>query len=310
MKDYEQLGSQALLDKGFTIDFLMTEHRDLLKRLRLDSDMGEGNIPLREDSDDPQDLESVAAYVIYQAVQWPYPDQVYGIELSTYLQEAANKYVEQNSIGLWGNHGKSEIVDVALASHHKRSFNQIKPESLTDAVIKAGIARNAEQLSDLPERKLSPEIALYAIQVSPLVFPLIPESLKTQQIIDLAVGSNGLNIAHLKEEEKSANRCIDAVKSNPFSIVFVPKEHQKPSLLKKALAGDGMAAQHIDDDILTPDLQKIAIKQNPLVLIAKPSLANHQNLRWASKHHPDIKNEEWYREMVKNPANEVAGLEQ
>ena len=298
MNSYESFGVEELVQKGFTVDFLIEQHGDLLKRLRLESDIGEGQIPNQGKEDDPQDLESVAAYVIYTCVQWPYQDSVFGLDMQDFLQDAAVKYVNEYHIQVWGNINKSRIVDAALAARHDNVLHEIAPENQTHRVIVKALSRNPEQFKMIVEDKKSVDYALLALTINPAVLPLIAEKFRTEAVVDLAIRNNGLNLAFIKEEQKTAARCVDAVQQNPGAIVFVPRKLQKGGLLKTALSGNGLSVEYLDEALITPALQKVSIKENAHVLMIKESFCTPENLKYAAKHHPEIKAEAWFKTLA------------
>lgn len=298
MKLYESLGAEALMKNGFTIDFLIADHQELLKRLRLESDMGEGNIPNQGKDGDPQDLESVAAYIIYNCIQWPYPDNAFGFDMKGYLQDAACQYISEYNIQPYGNINKSRIVDAALAAKHPRVLRDIHSENQTPDVIEKALKRNPEQFKVIAQEKKSVDYALMALNNNPAVFPMIEEQYWTKHLIDQGIQKNGLNLGFIKEDQKTATRCAAAVKQNPGAIVFVPQHLQTAGLLKTALSGDGLSVEHINDELITPDLQKVAIKENAHVLMIKESFCTPENIKLAAKHHPEIKGEKWFKDLV------------
>jgi hypothetical protein len=296
MKLYEKIGAQSLQDKGFTIDFLKAEHGEVLKRLRLASDMGDGLIP-KQETEDPLDLDSVAAYVIYQCIQWPYPDNVEGIDMRHWMQEAACRYAKESNLSNYGNVNRSRIADYAMASINKDALKEIRSENLTEDIVMCGISLNPEQVSAVP-KWVNEEVALKALKINPSVFGLIPQHARTDAVVNAALTANGLHLGHLTNEERTLERCELALKSSPGAIAFVPKELQSVKMIAEAVSHDGLSLEYLDEHMKTDEVIKAALSENPHVLLLSENYCRPVYVKFAAKTHPEIKKESWFKEIA------------
>jgi hypothetical protein len=263
----------------------------VLKRLRLASDMGDGLIP-RQETEDPLDLDSVAAYVIYQCIQWPYPDNVEGIDMRHWMQEAACRYAKESNLFNYGNVNRSRIADYAMASINKDALKEIRSENLTEDIVMCGISLNPEQVSAVP-KWVNEEVALKALKINPSVFGLIPQHARTDAVVNVALTANGLHLGHLTNEERTVERCELALKSSPGAIAFVPKELQSVKMIAEAVS-----LEYLDEHMKTDEVIKAALSDNPHVLLLSENYCRPVYVKFAAKTHPEIKKESWFKEIA------------
>lgn len=293
-----------LLSLGMDAQWLIDNHASQLKSIRLKSDMGTIDVPRNEENtDDVLDLMSVAEFVIKEACAWPYRDEIHGIDIEPAMKLAAVDYLTHHRFfHLKFDNSMSRSSAYGIASAFDDGLTRLKKiTDLPESVYLAGLSRNGLQLNEVPLANVTPEINIAAVKSNGNAIQHVGKEFRTPELIKLAVESSGSALAYLGEDEITTEIADIAVNTTPWVVSYVPSSMMTRSLLYKAVSSDGMLLDELPSALVDRKVAQVCIKQTPLALLVCPERFLDANmLRFACRHHPEIKKEQWVKDISSN----------
>jgi hypothetical protein len=301
-KNSAEIALDRLSSLGIDSKWLIENHSSQLKTLRLNADMGNADVPRNMDNlDDPLDLKSVAEFVIAQACEWPYKDEIYGINIEHAMRLAAEDYLAtdrwfslpyEKELSRSVAHGFAFVFDDALSRMKDIS-------NLSDDVYITALLRNGLQLKGVPSGRITREMEHAAVKSNGNAIKYIDKTLRTPELIKCAVASIGSALAYLDSEEITHELADIAIETTPWIVCNIPPPMLTRSLVMKAASLDGMILDELSHDLVDRKVVQACVRQTPMALLVCPEhFMDATMLRYACKHHPEIKKELWVKDIA------------
>lgn len=298
----KEIVEKVLELNGINEDYLISQYPGILRAARLRDDMGESKIPSNPSENDPQDVYSVAKYILNQACRFPFKDEIEGINFEPFLKVAAAQFFKGQQY--YGNirdsdYSRSVMFGMAYASGSALSKFPY-PDNITDEIYSIAMETNGLQLESVPQNRMTMDIIEKAIQSNPSAFSYARKDLMTESMIADAIDYNGGFIKYADGDKVTQEMAKKAILKAPWAIGYIPERLMTEELIIEAAKRDGMILDEIPVGKLSNKVVESAIKQTPCALIVIPSGFLHDSLvRLAGKSHPEVKDQDWFKDFCK-----------
>jgi hypothetical protein len=302
LKKAKDFAIKRMTSLGMDAQWLIEKHSSQLKTIRLNADMG--NEVITRDANnagDPLDLKSVAVFVIAKACDWPYQDEIYGIDMEPALKLAAVDYLTNErwfSLSLTNNLSRSVTYGIATT----REDGLCRMSSITnllDSVYITALERNGLQLKDVPPERRTQEMEYAAVKSNGNAIKYVDKAWRTPEMLKLAVESNGSALAYMDTDEITHDLAEMAIGTTPLAACNVPHAVMTRSLVMQAVSLDGMLLNELSLNLVDREVAQACVKQTAMALLVCPEkFMDAAMLRLACKYHPEIKMEQWVKDIA------------
>lgn len=257
----------TLRQQGFTINHLIEQYPNELKRLKLACDMGDTGIELRPPREGEHFLGPAAHYILREAcLLWRTTDCIAGIPLpdisSGNVRFCATATYALESLP--SDQHTPECIMAALRINGS-SLQCVKEEDQTREMILVAVRNNGRALEHV-RKPIDFEIALAAVYQSGMALSYIPASLRTREMCLLAVSKYGMAIAHVPHELlNDQTLCLLAVTNNGDAFTHVSRSMRTEELFIMAAKSSPWMIEKFAD-LLTEDASFALVRHNPFLM--------------------------------------------
>lgn len=146
----------------------------------------------------------------------------------------------------------------------------IPKEEINENIYLEAVKMNGLEIRNIPNDKITKEIALAAIKNYDRSFVFLPSKFYNQDFYLEAAKINGNIVTYIPKNERTKTIILDGIKSSGFPIIYLPQEQRTLDLYKEAIKHYGPALYDIPKDDITQEMYLDAIKTQSYIVKSLP----------------------------------------
>jgi tetratricopeptide (TPR) repeat protein len=176
----------------------------------------------------------------------------------------------------YGGNTKAEITmeRVLAAVGAGAKLSQVPEKFLTEDVYLLAVQNNGLVLDDVPDKFRTEKMCRAAIKQNGMALSSTPDKHRTKEMCLLAVENCGQALYYVPDNLKTKELCYTAVthgtKKSGNGLARVPKEFLTPEFCLASVSNTGASLEYVPKEMITPEICLAAVKQDPIAINRVP----------------------------------------